>query len=48
MEASAFNFSAQEFVPLGKMAKTSEQFPELGDMMDEPKKKTKKGKNKKG
>ena len=24
MEASAFNFSAQEFVPLGKMAKTTE------------------------
>jgi hypothetical protein len=46
--ASTFNFSAQEFVPLGTIAKTQEQFPGLGELDEEPKKKAKKTKKAKG
>ena len=33
MESSSFNMSAGEFVPMGKVALTEEQFPTFGDDM---------------
>lgn len=44
--ASNFNFSAQEFVPLGTMANTKEQFPDLDALGEAPTKKSKKNKKK--
>lgn len=31
-EASAFNLNVTEYIPQGKMAKTQEQFPDLGEV----------------
>ena len=47
MDSTAFNFGATEFVPIGQIAKTKEQFPGLGEM-GEPTKKSKKNKKKQG
>ena len=48
MGATDFNMSAAtEFVPKGVMANTQEQFPDLDEMDDKPKKGGK-GKGKKG
>ena len=44
----SLKIEVKEFIPMGHVVKTKEQFPDLDDIDDEPKKKSKnKGKGKK-
>jgi hypothetical protein len=39
-ESTSFNIKSNEFVPKGKLKKTQEAFPELGQAVEQAKKKT--------